>query len=183
MSRLGKLPIIVPAGVQVTISSDTFKAKGPKGEVIFNLPPKSIVAQEGNVISVSVKQPATGEGRALWGLARQLVANAVQGVAIGFSKKLELSGVGYKVQLEGKTLVLNLGFSHPIRFEVPAEVSLVVEKNTVTVSGASKQLVGQVSAEIRSLRKPEPYKGKGIKYSDEVIRRKAGKVVKAAGAK
>jgi large subunit ribosomal protein L6 len=183
MSRLGKLPITVPAGVQVTISDQTFKAKGPKGEVFINLPPKSIVTQTGEVINVSVKNTESGESRALWGLARQLVANAVQGVANGFSKKLELSGVGYKVQLEGKTLVLNLGFSHPIRFTVPEAVSLTVEKNTITISGASKQLVGQVAAEIRSLRKPEPYKGKGIKYSDEVIRRKAGKVVKAAGAK
>ncbi|MBI5465848.1 MAG: 50S ribosomal protein L6 [Candidatus Kerfeldbacteria bacterium] len=183
MSRLGKLPITVPSGVEVAITATTIRVKGPKGEVAVALPPGSLVSQEGQLIQVTVTNPETGSGRAIWGLARQLVSNAIEGCGRGFSKKLELSGVGYKVQLEGQELVLNLGFSHPIRFTIPSGISLAVEKNMVTVSGASKQLVGQVAAEIRALRKPEPYKGKGIKYSDEIVRRKAGKVVKAAGAK
>jgi len=183
MSRLGKLPVNVPSGVEVEIKPGSFRAKGPKGEVIEHLAPGVKVELEGQVINVSVNRPEEVDQRARWGLVRQLVANAVHGAALGFIKKLELSGVGYRAQLEGKELVLNLGFSHPIRYSIPADVSLTVEKNTITISGASKQRVGQVASDLRSFKEPEPYKGKGIRYSDEVVRRKAGKVVKAAGAK
>ncbi|MBU1038788.1 50S ribosomal protein L6 [Patescibacteria group bacterium] len=183
MSRLGKLPINIPAGVQVTIVGRSFTAKGPKGEVTEQLPGRVKVQQTDNVLSVSVTDSSDRAQRALWGLARQLVANAVQGVHEGYSKSLELSGIGFKVQIEGETLVFNLGFSHPVRFDIPKNISAKVEKNIIILTGANKQEVGQVAAEIRALRKPEPYKGKGIKYLNEVIRRKAGKVVKAAGAK
>lgn len=183
MSRLGKLAINLPAGVEVKITAAVVAVKGPKGEVVEKVPSSVKVVNEGGVLKVSVGNPASSKQRALWGLARQLLANAVKGVSQGFSKSLELSGIGFKVQLEGQTLVMNLGFSHQVRYVVPAGVTAAVEKNTITISGANKQQVGQVAAEIRALKKPEPYKGKGIKYSDEVIRRKAGKVVKSAGAK
>lgn len=184
MSRLGKLPITVPSGVQVEITPGQIRVKGPKGEVVQSLPKAVTVAHEGSELHVTVKHPDASEDRAMWGLARQLVANAVKGVVEPFSQRLELSGIGFKVQLEGKDLVLNLGFSHPIRYAVPPELTAVIEKNNaIIITGASKQRVGQIAAEIRQLKKPEPYKGKGIKYADEVIRRKAGKVVKAAGAK
>jgi len=184
MSRLGKLEITIPKGVTVTRQGTELLAKGPKGEVREHIPVLVQVKIEADNIVVSVKNPESGEQRALWGLARQLVANAVHGVSEGFVQKLELSGIGLKAQIEGKDLVMSLGFSHPVRFTIPANIVITVEKNTqITISGASKQQVGQVAAEIRAFKKPEPYKGKGIKYAGEVVRRKAGKVVKAAGAK
>ncbi len=183
MSRLGKLAINLPTGVEVKITADVVAVKGPKGEVIEKVPSSVKVVNDEGILKVSVGNPDNSQQRALWGLVRQLLANAVKGVSQGFSKSLELSGIGFKVQLEGQTLVMNLGFSHQVRYVVPAGVTAAVEKNTITISGANKQQVGQVAAEIRALKKPEPYKGKGIKYSNEVIRRKAGKVVKSAGAK
>ncbi len=183
MSRLGKLAIPLPAGVAVTITANVVAVNGPQGEVTEKIPASVKIVNEEGSLKVSVGNPGNSQQRAVWGLARQLLANAVKGVSQGFSKSLELSGIGFKVQLEGQTLVMNLGFSHPVRYTVPSGVTATVEKNTITISGANKQQVGQVAAEIRSLKKPEPYKGKGIKYSDEVIRRKAGKVVKSAGAK
>lgn len=183
MSRLGKLPIPVPQGVQVELNLPTIRVKGPKGEHTEVMPKGVTVKNEAGVLTVTPVDMSARDARAKWGLARQLLANAVHGVAHGYQKKLELVGIGFKVQLEGKDLVLNLGFSHPVHFKVPTGVVATIEKNTVTVSGASKQQVGQVAAELRGLKPPEPYKGKGIKYSDEVVRRKAGKVVKAAGAK
>ncbi len=183
MSRLGKLPITIPTGVQVQIKPDSLVIKGPKGEIIQPLPQSIEVKQEDSELKLSIKGVVTNKNKALWGLARQLVANAVKGVYENFEKKLEISGIGYKAQVEGQDLVLNLGYSHPIRYKIPAGLSVSVDKNTITLVGVSKQLVGQTAAEIRSLRPPEPYKGKGIKYADEVVRRKAGKVVKSAGAK
>lgn len=183
MSRLGKLPVQVPSGVQVSVAQGRLTVKGPKGEVSEHLPARVKVQQEGSAIIVSVPNPDDGKQRALWGLTRMLVANAVKGATEGFSRSLEISGIGFKAQMEGKDLVLSLGFSHPVRFAIPAGLVVTVEKNAITVSGASKHLVGQTAANIRSLRKPEPYKGKGIRYSDETVRRKAGKVVKSAGAK
>lgn len=183
MSRLGKLAIQIPAGVQVTIANTNLTVKGPKGEVVEYLPRAVTVVQDGQTITVSVTHPDSPKERALWGLVRQLIANAVSGAAQGFNRRLEMSGIGFKAQLEGKDLVLNLGFSHPIRFIPPAGVTLTVDKNSIIVTGASKQLVGQVAADIRAFKPPEPYKGKGIRYAEEVIRRKAGKAVKAAGAK
>lgn len=183
MSRLGKLPIDIPTGVTVQINNHTLVAKGPKGEITQELPMAVTLKQENNQLRVMVAKPDSRKDRAVWGLARQLVYNAIKGVHQGFSKTLEISGIGYKAQLDGQNLVLNLGYSHPIKYKLPPTVSVTVDKNTITLSGVSKQLVGQVAAEIRSLRPPEPYKGKGIRYANEVIRRKAGKVVKSAGAK
>ncbi|MEK7497040.1 MAG: 50S ribosomal protein L6 [Patescibacteria group bacterium] len=185
MSRLGKLPINIPNKVTLTESSARlFLAQGPQGEVSIHLPKFVKVEQADSVIKITISELGSSKARAAWGLARQLVANAIKGVSEGFTKKLELSGIGFKVVLEGNTLVLNLGFSHPVRYNLPVGVKAVVEKNMfIAISGASKEQVGQVAAEIRLLKEPEPYKGKGIKYADEIIRRKAGKVVKSAGAK
>jgi len=183
MSRLGKLPIKIPSGVQVKMQPLLVTAKGLKGEVNQVLPAAVEIKQEGDQLLVSVKHPTNRQERALWGLARQLVANAVQGVYEHFVVKLEISGIGYKAQVEGKDLVLNLGFSHPIRYKIPTDITVTVDKNSINLAGASKQQVGQVAAEIRSLKRPEPYKGKGIRYANEIVRRKAGKVVKSAGVK
>ena len=181
MSRIGKQPIKIPSGVDVTITDGVIHVKGPKGELSQRLHPMVIVAQEDGVLTVSVKDPAELAQKALWGLFRKLIANMVVGTTDGFLKKLEINGVGYKAEMKGKMLVLQLGYSHPIEFTVPAGLEIFVEKNVVTITGADRQVVGQTAAEIRSLRKPEPYKGKGIKYQDEIIRRKAGKTA-AKGA-
>lgn len=184
MSRLGKLPITIPTGVTMSQEGQVLTVKGPKGEVRAHLPKVAKLETTDGVLKVVVADLKSSDNRAAWGLARQLVANAVQGVSQGFVKKLELSGIGFKVQLEGKDLVFNLGFSHQVRYPVPEGLTAVVEKNTqITLSGAAKDQLGQVAAEIRALKEPEPYKGKGIKYADEVVRRKAGKVMKSAGAK
>ncbi len=183
MSRLGKLPILIPQGVQTEVRPSGFYARGPMGELTQFLPAGVIIKQDNGQLMVAVKNPESRKSRALWGLARQLVANVIKGVHEGFVKKLEITGIGFKAQVEGKDLVLNLGYSHPVRYHIPADLKVTVEKNTINLAGASKQLVGQTAAEIRSLKPPEPYKGKGIRYSDETVRRKAGKVVKSAGAK
>ena len=175
MSRIGKQPINIPSGVEVTIAGDMIKVKGPKGELEQKIHPKVKIEKNGDVITVSVANPEDKEDRSLWGLFGSLVQNMVTGVTAGFFKKLEVNGVGYKVALSGKKLVLNLGYSHPIEFEMPAGTSAEVVKNVIIVNGIDKQVVGATAAKIRSFRKPEPYKGKGIKYIDEVIRRKAGK--------
>ncbi len=181
MSRIGKQPIKIPSGVDVTITDGVIHVKGPKGELSQRLHPMVTVAQEDGVLTVSVKDPAELAQKALWGLFRKLIANMVVGTTDGFLKKLEINGVGYKAEMKGKMLVLQLGYSHPIEFTVPVGLEISVEKNVITITGADRQVVGQTAAEIRSLRKPEPYKGKGIKYQDEIIRRKAGKTA-AKGA-
>ncbi len=180
MSRLGKLPVIIPAGVKLEIGVGEIKVNGPKGLVKVLLHKDVIVEVVDDKAVVSVKDLTVNKQKALWGLTRMLLANAVLGVTQGFSKTLELIGVGFKAQVQGQKIILNLGFSHPIEFQVPVGISVTQEKNSLTLSGIDKQLVGQVAAEIRALKKPEPYKGKGIKYSDEVVRRKAGKIAKAA---
>jgi len=181
MSRIGKQPINVPAGVEVKITADLITVKGPKGELKERLVSNVNIDQSENIITVTVKDPEDKKQRSLWGLYRRLIGNMVIGVTTGFSKQLEINGVGYKAVASGKVLTLNLGYSHPIEYQVPAGIEVKVEKNVITVSGFDKQLVGQISAEIRKFRKPEPYKGKGIKYSTEVIRRKEGKTA-AKGA-
>jgi large subunit ribosomal protein L6 len=181
MSRIGKKPVIIPSGVTVEINGETLKVKGSKGELSLNLHPKITVEKTDTEVNVKVNNEDNKQQRALWGLHRALINNMVAGVTNGFSKILEVNGVGYKAELKGKVLVLNLGYSHPIELEVPAGLEVKVEKNTITISGIDRQLVGQFAAVIRSKREPEPYKGKGIKYQNEVIRRKAGKVVKAVG--
>jgi large subunit ribosomal protein L6 len=175
MSRIGKRPIPVPAGVTVAIDGSHIKVKGPKGELARVLPAEMIVAQEG--AELQVKRPSDEERhKALHGLTRTLVANMVEGVTTGFRKTLEITGVGYKAEIKPYGALLSLGFSHQIEYKAPAGVSITAPNpTTVVIDGASKELVGQVAAEIRSFRKPEPYKGKGVKYQGEVIRRKAGK--------
>ena len=182
MSRIGKQPIVLEDGVEAEIDARSIKIKGSKGELEVHIPPKVKLEQKENEIIVSVDNPENSRFVAFWGLARSLIANAVEGVTKGFEKKLEVNGVGYKVALKGKNLNLNLGYSHPIDFAIPEGIEAKVEGNEITISGIDKQLVGETASQIRSLRKPEPYKGKGIKYSDEQIRRKVGKVVKGAEA-
>jgi large subunit ribosomal protein L6 len=174
MSKIGNQPIFIPAGTQVQLDGNLITVKGPKGELKKNIPSEiKIEIKDGQIILTPAKQ--TKKTSALWGLSRMLIANMVEGVNRGFEKKLELEGVGYKVSLQGKDLFLNLGFSHPVEFKVLPGIDFKVEKNAVTVSGIDKELVGQVAADIRDLRPPEPYKGKGIRYQGEIIKRKAGK--------
>ncbi len=175
MSRIGKRPIPVPAGVSVAIKGNTVSVQGPKGELSRTLPADISVVQEG--AEILVKRPSDEEKhKALHGLSRTLVANMVEGVTTGFQKTLEISGVGYKAEIKPYGVLLSLGFSHTIEYKSPAGVKISAPNpTTVLVDGQSKELVGQVAAEIRSFRKPEPYKGKGVKYKGEVVRRKAGK--------
>lgn len=181
MSRIGKKPVVVPSGVTIELNDETLKVKGPKGELTLVIHPKVLIEQKDSEIIVNVKRPEDKSQRALWGLFRSLISNMVVGVTTGFTKVLEINGVGYKAAIADKKLVLNLGYSHPIEMEVPVGLEAKVEKNVITIVGINRQAVGQFAAQVRSQREPEPYKGKGIKYSDEVIRRKAGKVVKAVG--
>lgn len=180
MSRVGKKQIDIPSGVQVKIDGCDISAKGPKGELKLVIHPKVLIEQNENIITVSVKNTEDKMERSLWGTTRKLVSNIVEGVSSGFEKKLEVNGVGYKVAVSGNKIVLNVGFSHPVDFILPDGVSAAVEKNIIILSGADKQLVGEIAAQIRKIRKPEPYKGKGIKYVDEQIVRKAGKAAKSA---
>lgn len=179
MSRIGKQPIVVPAGVEFAITGTECTAKGTKGTLVLPLHPHVMVTREGDLLSVTVQNPQDGRDRALWGLFQRLVSNLVEGVTKGYSKQLELNGVGFKVATSPKGLSMSLGFSHPVEYTLPTGVQATVEKNLITISGIDKQLVGETAARIRRLKKPEPYKGKGIKYVDEVIRRKAGKAAKA----
>lgn len=179
MSRIGKRTIELPEKVTLTIADGNIVVKGPNGEVKVPEHPKVKIEQKENTVSVKVANEDDKEERSLWGLYGSLVANMVKGVTEGFEKKLEINGVGFKVAASGNTLNMALGFSHDVKFEVPKTVKVVVEKNVITLSGADKQEVGHVAAQIRALKKPEPYKGKGIKYIDEVIQRKEGKQAKA----
>jgi len=175
MSRIGKLPIALPKGVTVKAIDGLISVEGPKGKLVQNYRPEVEIKVSADKVVVT-RTEDTKEGRSFHGLYRQLVDNMIEGVSKGFSKKLLVSGVGFRVEVKGKILVLNLGYSNPIEFMIPSDVQIVCENaNTVVVSGVNKQRVGQVSAEIRSLRTPEPYKGKGIKYDTEVVRRKVGK--------
>jgi large subunit ribosomal protein L6 len=175
VSRIGKKPVVIPDGVTVTLNGTLIKVKGPKGELFteFN-PAVKVELKDGEVV---VTRPNDlKENRALHGLTRALIQNMVTGVTEAYKKTLDIVGVGYRAELKGKNLLLNIGYSHPIYFIPPDGVNLETSSPTqITISGIDKQLVGQVSAKIRSIRKPEPYKGKGIKYSNEVIVRKAGK--------
>jgi len=174
MSRIGKLPIAVPSGVTITVDPDKIVVAGGKGTLEQFTMPGIVVTQEGDQVLVT-RASDEPKIRAKHGLMRSLVNNMVQGVSQGFSKKLEINGVGYRVAAQGTDLKFNLGFSHDVIYKLPAGVTATIEQNTITVSGISKQQVGQVAAEIRALKKPEPYKGKGIKYADERIIRKSGK--------
>ena len=180
MSRIGKKPITIPAGVEVKINGNEVTVKGPKGELKNTFNADMAIAMEGNEIIVT-RPTDNKEHRSLHGLTRTLIANMVEGVANGYSKTLEVNGVGYRVQKQGKNLVMNLGFSHQVIVEeVPGITIEVPGPNQIVISGADKQQVGQFAAEVREKRPPEPYKGKGIKYADEHIRRKEGKAAKGA---
>jgi len=181
MSKIGKKLIPIPSGVEVKLSDNIIKVKGPKGELVVVMHPKVKADVGDKEVKIAVAKPEDRRQKALWGTFRSLVANAITGVTAGFEKKLEIVGVGYKASAAGQKLVLSLGYSHPIELTVPKGLEVKVEKNTISVSGIDKQAVGEFAAQVRSQRKPEPYKGKGVKYSDEVVRRKAGKVVKAVG--
>lgn len=174
MSRIGKQPVTIPEKVQVTMDGNLIKVKGPKGELEFTHHDNVTVTIDNNQIEVKPIDE-TKKSRSLWGLTRTLVNNMVVGVTDGFEKNLEFNGVGYRAAVSGKTLTLNLGYSHPINYELPEGLEAKVNKNTITVAGIDKALVGFAAAKIRSFRGPEPYKGKGIKYADETIIRKAGK--------
>jgi large subunit ribosomal protein L6 len=175
MSRIGKLPIAIPAGVTVTIDGNRVTVKGPKGELTRTLHTDMQLAQENGTVTVSRPSDEPNH-RALHGLTRSLVANMVEGVTKGYSKTLEISGVGYKAEVRPYGLQFALGYSHPIEVRAPAGITLQAPNpTTVVVSGPDKEAVGRVASEIRKLRKPEPYKGKGVKYQGETIRRKAGK--------
>ena len=179
MSRIGRMPITVPAGVTVTVSETNYVVvKGPKGTLEQQLNGRMTITQNGNEIVIT-RPTDEKEDRSVHGLTRALLNNMVVGVTTGYSKKLEVVGVGYRVAMQGTKLVLNLGYSHPIHIDQPADLKIETpDANTIIVSGADKQAVGQLAAVIRSKRPPEPYHGKGVKYSDEYIRRKAGKTGK-----
>jgi len=176
MSRIGKKPVALPKGVTASISGKTVKVKGPKGELSVTLVEEvdaKIDPEHG--IVVTPRQEMEGADR-MWGMSRTLVGNLVKGVTDGFSEKLEIQGVGYRGAVQGKTLTLQLGFSHDVVYPIPEGIAITAEKPTLlTISGINKQLVGQVAAEIRSWRPPEPYKGKGVRYAGEYVRRKEGK--------
>ena len=178
MSRIGRMPIAIPAGVTVSVAENNkVTVKGPKGTLERVLPKEMEIKVEGAEIVVS-RPNDLKKMKSLHGLTRTLINNMVVGVTSGYEKKLEINGVGYKAQKQGKKLVLSLGYSHPVEMEDPAGLESVVEGNNITVKGIDKEKVGQDAAEIRDKRRPEPYKGKGIKYADEVIRRKVGKTGK-----
>ena len=179
MSRIGKLPISVPGGVTITVDDgNTVTVKGPKSTLTEKISPDMMIEQDNGVLHV--KRPSDDkQHRALHGLTRSLIHNMVVGVTEGFAKNLEIEGVGYRAQLQGSKLVLNMGYSHPVEFEAPEGISFEVPApNRITVKGISKQQVGQMAADIRAVREPEPYKGKGIRYAGEYVRRKEGKTGK-----
>ncbi len=182
MSRIGRMPIEVPAGVQVEIEDGRVKVRGPKGELtrLFH-PDMTISLEEGQIV---VRRPTDNrEHRSLHGLTRALLANMVQGVSEGFRKELEIVGVGYRAEIQGKKMVLNVGYSHPVEIVPPEGITITVGRGAkrIAVEGVDKELVGQIAAQIRTVRKPEPYKGKGIRYVGEQVRRKAGKAGKIGG--
>ena len=177
MSRIGRKPINIPAGVTASIADGVITVKGPKGSLDFKYNPAMTVEVKGDVIEVT-RPDDTKENRSLHGLTRTLIHNMVIGVTEGFTKELEINGVGYRASKAGKVLTLNLGYSHPVEMTDPEGIESTVDGNKIIVSGIDKEKVGQYAAEIRDKRRPEPYKGKGIKYADEVIRRKVGKTGK-----
>lgn len=177
MSRIGRLPITIPAKVKVEVKGQKVLIEGPKGKLDFELPKGTSAAVNGASVVVS-RAGENAEAKALHGLSRSIINNMVSGVANGFSKKLEIQGVGFKAAVQGKVVNLTLGFSHPILYPIPDQIKVTVEENTkLTIEGPDKQVVGRVAAEIRSFYPPEPYKGKGVRYSDEKVIRKEGKTV------
>ena len=175
MSRIGKAPITVPAGVQVTLDGQTVSVKGPKGQLAWTVADEVLIKQEDGALTLTLRED-TQRARAMWGLSRSLVNNMVEGVTNGFERTLELVGVGYRAAMKGNNLSLQLGFSHDVDIVPPQGVSFVVPKQTeIKISGIDKQAVGEMAATIRKIRPPEPYKGKGVRYAGEKVRRKEGK--------
>jgi large subunit ribosomal protein L6 len=181
VSRLGKVPLPVPKGVNITVTNDVLRAKGPLGELAVTMDPAAPVKVDSNGVLVTRVADGRHE-RARQGLVRRMVSNAMIGVSTGFTRKLEITGVGYRADARGQEVHLTLGFSHPIVYQLPPNVKASVEKQvSITLTGPDRQVVGEVAAGIRKLRPPEPYKGKGVRYGDEHVRRKAGKAGKAGG--
>jgi large subunit ribosomal protein L6 len=187
MSRIGKKPISIHPGVEVAIKGKEITVKGPKGELSYKFRPEIKVEKKENEILIfpaGENQDQAGgykEIKAFWGLTRALIANMVKGVTEGYEKKLEIVGVGYRAKTEGEKIILEVGFSHPVEIAVPRGIKVSVEKNIISISGFDKGLVGQLAAKIRSIKKPEPYKGKGIRYEGEIVRKKAGKKAVTTG--
>jgi large subunit ribosomal protein L6 len=182
VSRIGKLPVTLPAGVKIAVDANVVRLEGPKGKLASQLPAGVAVNVDGNVVRVE-RASEERKFRALHGLTRKLIANMTQGVSQGFTRILEINGVGYRAEVKGQEIHMTLGYSHPVVFPLPAGVTASVERQVViTLTGADRQVLGEVAAKLRSLRPPEPYKGKGIKYREEVIRRKAGKAVGSTGS-
>lgn len=183
MSRIGKLPVAIPSGVKVALEANAVRLEGPKGKLQTAVPAGVEIKIEGNVVRVECLSEER-KVRALHGLTRKLIANMAQGVSQGFIRVLEINGVGYRAEVKGQEIHMTLGYSHPVVFRLPPGVTASVERQIIiTLSGADRQVLGEVAAKIRSFRPPEPYKGKGIKYREEVIKRKAGKAVGSAGGK
>lgn len=175
MSRIGKKPIVLPEGVEAEIKPDQVVIKGPKGTLTLKLNPLVQVTKEDKTLRAAVRHPEEKKERALWGLFGSLLKNMVEGVTKGFEKRLEMSGIGFKAELKGQSIILSIGFSHTVNFVIPSGIEVKVEKEILIIRGIDKILVGEIAARLRTLKKPEPYKGKGIKYVGEIIRRKAGK--------
>ncbi|MBU1348731.1 50S ribosomal protein L6 [Patescibacteria group bacterium] len=185
MSRIGKKPVLIPAGVEATVAGSVVTVKGPKGTITVPTNPVVTVTMEAEpkALVVDVKNQESPGDKALWGLTRQLLANAVDGVQKPFEKTLEFVGIGFRVSVVGRDVNMEVGFSHPVMFHLPDGVEANVDKQFLTISGIEKQAVGEVAAQIRRVRPPEPYKGKGIRLTTETVRRKAGKTAAKAGAK
>lgn len=182
MSRVGKKPIEIPANVEAEIRESEIRIKGPKGELSRVIHPAVLVEKNGQILTVKPSPIKSKNVSALWGLTRALIFGMVQGVTEGFEKKLEIDGIGFRAEVAGSVLTLHLGFTHPIVYKIPDGISVVVKGNVINVTGSDKYLVGQAAANIRAFKKPEPYKGKGIHYAGEYIRRKVGKKAATAAA-
>jgi len=183
MSRIGKQIIKIPSSVEIKILNDEILVKGPQGELKQNLPSFVKVEINGQDLNLKVENQENKKQKSLWGTMNRLIANMIKGVSEGFEKKLEMVGVGYRAEVKQDNLILRIGYSHPVDFSIPEGIEAQIEKNIITIKGIDKQVVGDTAARIRRLRKPEPYKGKGVKYVDEVIRRKDGKKTASAGDK
>jgi large subunit ribosomal protein L6 len=183
VSRIGKLPVAIPAGVKIAVEGGAVRLEGPKGKLQASVPSGVNVKVEGNLLRIE-RQAEDRKVRALHGLTRKLIANMTHGVSQGFTRVLDINGVGYRAEVKGQEIHMTLGYSHPVVFRLPAGVTAAVERQVIiTLSSADRQVLGETAAKLRSLRLPEPYKGKGIKYREEVIKRKAGKAVGSAGGK
>jgi large subunit ribosomal protein L6 len=182
MSRIGKKIITLPAGVEANLVGQTLTVKGPKGTLTLNLHPKISLVKEGAEIKLKVEEAEIKKNNALWGLHGSLIKNMVIGVTTGFERKLEMNGIGFKAEVKGKDLVLDVGYSHSVKFAIPEGISITMEKNVINIKGFDKHLVGSTAANIRDIKPPEPYQGKGIKYAEELVRRKAGKTASKTAA-